>query len=559
MTAFHRQSERLTISETRAIIDAMRRLEETQERLLFCVNALGQLAGVVNDGDLRRALLAGRALEDPVSTCMTRSPVAVSKYAPATAALDQLSWRIQILPVVDEHHRLVGYYSLQQKLSQAPHVRAGRVVVIGLGYVGLTLALSLASAGMSVLGIERRRDLVETLSRRQPPFFEDGLQALLEREIDRNLTVHEELGDLAGDIYIVTVGTPVDKETKRPILEHVRSAAGAVGRSLRRGNLVIMRSTLPVGCSREYVLPILERESGLKGGEDFAFVFAPERTIEGRALVELRRNPQIIGGLDVKSVDVATQFFNVLSPSVVEVDSLEAAEICKLMDNCYRDHVFAFANQFVGLSETLGLDLNRLIMAANFGYERNRIPVPSPGVGGPCLSKDPYILATVFRERGFDPALIVSARAANETGPRHVLAKLEQLLRRAGKTLDCAVVTVVGLAFKGEPETDDLRDSPALEVVEGLRGAGRLRAHDPVVQPHVLRALDLDPVDVPGAFAGSDAVVILNNHRSYANWNLSVLLPSMNHPAVVIDTWYNFDPRQLRSVRGIIYGGLGND
>ena len=154
---------------------------------------------------------------------------------------------------------------------------------------------------------------------------------------------------------------------------------------------------------------------------------------------------------------------------------------------------------------------------------------------------------------------MLNARKLNEDGPHRVADKLEALLARAGKPLADAKVSLVGIAFKGEPETSDTRDSTSLAVLERLRAAGELCAYDPVVEPSELAALGVRPVELAEAFKGSDAVVVLNNHRSYQNWNLSQLLHTMSRPAVFLDTWQIFDPLALKTTSGILYGGVGTD
>lgn len=559
MISFNQNVGPLLVGQNTSILDALRQLEATKHRLLICVDDEGRLVGVVGDGDIRRALIVGANVADTIANCVRRNPVKVNSQATQAEASVLMSERVHLLPVIDEQRRVVGYYSLQAVSDGPRNVRFNRTVVVGMGYVGVTLAVSLAATGIEVVGYDVRQPIVDMLTNCKAPFFEVGLQTHLESLVGGNLKFVTSLEAERADIYLISVGTPIDPLSKRPNLESVRTAALQVGARLERGNTVIMRSTLPIGCSRNVVLPALEQASGLKAGKDFYFAFAPERTIEGRALPELRSNPQIVGGLDSASADITRQLFSTLTHSVVDVGTLEAAEMCKLMDNCFRDHTFAFANQLAPLTERLGLDLNRLVEAVNFGYPRNRVPRPSPGVGGPCLSKDPYILASVFEQFGLDPALLLAARAVNEAGPGQVSDKVEALLGRAGKKLADSTVTLVGLAFKGEPQTSDLRDSTSLGVVKRMRAARELRAYDPVVDPAELTELGCRPMGLADAVRGSDAVVILNNHRSYENWNLTALLPTMNRPAVFIDTWHIFDPMEMKTVEGILYGGLGND
>ena len=549
----------LLIKGDAIILDALKQLEKTKERTLIYVDDKDCFEGVIADGDIRRALIAGHSTSALINTCVQRNSVFISNQAGYEQAMKLISARVQVLPVVDEFHKVVGYYSYRQKrLSE--DIRLQKIAIFGLGYVGLTLAVSLADNGFNVVGYDINSDLIKQLGEKKAPFFEVGLQSMLESVVGRNLRLTSTLDSISADVFIITVGTPVNKATKKPDLGGLLESTRSIGKLLKQDDTVIVRSTIPVGCSRNTILPELEAISSLKCGEQFYFAVAPERTSEGRALLELLSNPQIVGGYDGKSAEIVSQLFNAITPSVLNVGSMEAGEFCKLMDNCYRDHVFSFVNQLVPLAEHLGLDLCKLVNAVNFGYERNNIPRPSPGVGGPCLTKDPYILASVLEQHGFDASLVYTSREANEFGPLHVYKKLRNLLVNIGKDIDRSVISIVGIAFKGSPETSDLRDSISLHFLEYLKETNAsVRVYDPVISKDELAGLLGQPVDLVSAFDGADAVVIMNNHHSYMNWNVPSLVEKMNHPAVLIDTWHVFDPMDLKMLKGIVYGGLGND
>lgn len=554
-----RKPEALLISEDALIIDALIQLEETKERTLICIDAKDRFQGVIADGDIRRSLIAGHDVKSPITGCLQRDSVYVSSQVTYEQAMKLLSDRVRVVPVVDQLHKVIGYYSYRQK-RVAEDIRLKNVAIFGMGYVGLTLAVSLADSGFKVTGYDIDEEIVGQLCDKKALFFEVGLQSVLEAVVGKNLRFSSDIDKAVADVFIITVGTPVDKASKKPVMDSVVASARSIGNLLKTGDMVILRSTIPVGCSRDVVLPEIEDASGLVCGEQFHFAFAPERTSEGRALLELHSNPQIIGGYDAKSAEIASQLFNAITPSVINVGSPEAAELCKLMDNCYRDHVFSFVNQLVPLTERLGLDLSKLVDAVNFGYERNNIPKPSPGVGGPCLTKDPYILASVLEEHGIESSLLHASRKANELGPDHVFRKLTELLHISGKDIGSSVVSLVGMAFKGAPETSDIRDSISLRVLDQLlQTSASIRVYDPVVQESDLAELSITPVDLESAFEGADAVVVMNNHNSYSNWNLPYLVEKMNHPAVLIDTWHIFDPMDVKMLKGLRYGGLGND
>jgi UDP-N-acetyl-D-mannosaminuronic acid dehydrogenase len=436
-----------------------------------------------------------------------------------------------------------------------------KIAVIGLGFVGLPLAGTFAEIGMTVTGIDKHPVVLESLKNGKSHFEEFGLQELLDRQLGKNLTITDSLEPGAHGTYIIAVGTPVDPATRKPIMEYVESASRMVGSMIKKGDLVIMRSTVPVGITREIVLPALEEESGMKVEQDFDLMFAPERLVAGRALQELRELPQIIGGVHSKAnLDRAITLFKKLTPEIVTVESLESAEMAKIIDNSYRDLTFAYANQMALLCEKIGINMNELAGAVNLNYKRNHVPRPSPGVGGTCLTKDPYILMQFGEKYGYVPPLAKVARDINESMTHHVSDKACRLLTETGKDPKESTVLVLGYAFKGKPVTSDTRDSPTQFVVDDLIKAGcTVLGYDPVVPDTRIAEMGGTPVELADGFAKADAVILMTNHPDFEGMNLPSHLETMKKPAVCIDGWYMHSPEDIRAVEGISYGGLGND
>lgn len=553
------KSQDILISTDAKIIDALVQLNESRKKILICTDADGGLAGVVADGDIRRALINGKRPEDPIVYALNKEPIFVNEQASYQEAQGLLTDKISIIPILDPRRRVKGYYQYKER-KDLTVIKNRSITILGLGYVGLTLALILAEKGFTVRGFDVDQGLLENLQNGKAPFFEKGLKELLVKHVGSNLKLFKKIENAKSDIYIITVGTPIFSPKKEPNIGYIRKAATSIAGVLESGDMVILRSTVPIGCTRKEVLPILEEVSRLRCGKDFCLAFAPERTIEGIALQELLRNPQIIGAYDERSYHLTARLFNEITPTLINVGSLEAAEMGKLLDNTFRDHIFAYSNLMAVLSERLGVNFHKLIEAVNFGYHRNMIPKPSPGVGGPCLSKDPYILKNAFDTLGLEASILQVTREINEIGPSYIKQKLEVLLEKVGKSLGrCKKIGLVGMAFKGYPETSDLRDSTSVWFLDQLPDKRIVWAYDPVVADEDLSDLGITPASLENTFKGADAVVILNNHKSYGAWNIHGLLHSMNKPAVLIDTWYNFDPMLFKQASGVLYGGLGND
>ena len=540
------------------LLQAMTLLNETKKKYLLVVDEDDVLRGVLTDGDIRRALLEKGDLRLPVAEAMNPRPVVVNRQAKPDEVRRLLSARMSIIPVVDHRSRYCGYYSFHREHFEEP-VRNRSITVIGQGYVGLTLSVILADCGFRVYGVDRQERVVEQLRNSRSPFYEKGLQKYLSQHANRNLKFTTDLSQAYADIYIITVGTPLVKGSTEPNISYLEAALTDIGKVLQMDNLVILRSTVPIHTTRRVAVPILERESGLTCGKDFMLSFAPERTAEGRALQELQYNPQLIGAFDPVSYGLTAALFNTFTSTIIDVGSLEAAEMCKLIDNTFRDHLFAYTNNLVPLADKLGLDISNIIEAVNLGYSRNAIPKPSPGVGGPCLSKDPYILNKAFAESGLDSPLLLNVRQVNESGPRFLYDKLRTLLTEAGKPIEeCEKIVLVGMAFKGNPETSDLRDSTSCWFLDLIPTRDNIYVYDPVITQEDLKGLGVTPLDEEDVFTNADAVIILNNHKQYESWDLSGKLAKMNTPAVVLDAWNIFPSHYFRQHPGIFYGGLGH-
>lgn len=570
--------ELLFVSADTPLSEALQRQSTAIEHglpsgIVLVVDAERRLLGVVTDGDLRRALLRTGSLATPAGEAMTRQPITFQdglSYRQILAALPaELERRGRrdrrflgkILMVDPESRpvRVLDYHQLwEQRVATHRHI-----VVVGLGYVGLTLGLELAREGFQVTGVDVDAARVAAIAAGDTPVHEQGLAELLREQLRANFAASTEL-PAGGDVFVVAVGTPVapvpgaPDSMPTPQLGHLEAATDMVGARLKRGGLVVLRSTVPVGTTREVVLPRLERASGLAAGVDFHLAFAPERTAEGQALQELRTLPQVIGGINDDSVEATAALFRELTPTIVRVESLEAAETVKLLNNGFRDLVFAFANQMAQIGARFNLDLVDLIRAANRGYPRDQIPLPSPGVGGACLTKDPYILAAVAARAGIPQTLFQLGRSVNESMHEFVAEAVLQQLTAVGKDPARARVLLCGLAFKGNPETGDLRNSSALEIAALLRGrVGTLLGHDPVAPAAEIAAAGLEPVTLPAGAAGVDAVLLLNNHRSYGKVDIYQLVRSLAAPPIIYDGWHLWSPDDVLGACPSVYMGLG--
>jgi UDP-N-acetyl-D-mannosaminuronic acid dehydrogenase len=430
-----------------------------------------------------------------------------------------------------------------------------RLVVLGMGYVGLTLAGVYARSGFSVLGVDVNQSIVDMLKRGQPHFHERGLPELLEETKDALKFSTQMEPDTKNSIFVIAVGTSLNKDGT-PDYSQIDQSVKDIAAVLKKGDIIILRSTVVVGTTRMRVTPILEALTGLTVGTDIFVGFAPERTVEGRAIEELKTLPQVVSASSLPGLESITRFFKHVSDEVVAVDTLEAAEMVKLVSNSYRDLTFAFANAVALAAAEHNVDVLKLIAAANYGYERNRIPLPSPGVGGYCLTKDPYLFAESSPGAPSLRELVHAGRVINNLMPAHVVKTIEKFCVQTGVTRP--KVLIAGLAFKGEPATSDIRFSPSIEVIKLLAPvAGDIYAYDPHVAESVMRDLGTKPLQsLKDAATLADVIVFMHGSTHYLDEEVITTLLARDGVQMVFDTWGIFKEYGLPEKDGIVYANL---
>lgn len=450
---------------------------------------------------------------------------------------------------------------LAARASMAANARspgfAYDVSIVGLGYVGLTLAAALAERGVKVLGIERRREVLAALRRGRAPFFETGLDAIIARIMaEGSLHAAPRFAESArSDVYIITVGTPLRPNGKMR-LDFIERALRSVADNMGDGALVMLRSTSSLGTARAVAQPLLQAS-----GKRFQLAVCPERTLEGEAMRELQILPQIIGADEEATRARAADFFRVLTNSIVQVPTLETAELIKLADNSYRDVSFAFGNEMARICEAFGVRADQVIANGQLGYARTRIAQPGL-VGGPCLSKDSHILMQSCEQAGFVPEIVRAARLVNERQPAETVRfVLREHRARFGRK--APLIALCGLAFKGEPPVDDLRGAMSLQVLRQIRRqapAARLTFYDPVCRAAQLRPLvgkGRIVSDFAPAIAGAEIVLIANNHARFGRITPQEIRAGLKARGFVYDYWNMLDDAKRKNL-DTAYFALGD-
>jgi len=415
--------------------------------------------------------------------------------------------------------------------ARPPSSGRTEVAVIGLGYVGMTLAVAFADAGVGVLGHDTSAAVSLALAEGVPPVKEPGIEERLTRALGETLQIETQLPDALPPAVVICVGTPINR-LSAPDLSQLEAATAAIAARVEPETLVVLRSTVPVGTSRELVLETLRRRH-----RNPRVAFCPERTIQGRAFEELHRLPQIVGASTTDAAEAAAELFSRLTPRVIRVSSLEAAEAIKLLCNAHTDLIYGFGNEVALMAEALGLDAEELIASANLDYPRPDLSRPG-FVGGGCLTKDPYLLAHSAEQRDYTPSMVLAARHLNETMPIHAARRVLAALAARGVPAAESRILISGIAFKGNPETDDVRGAASRTIVEMLREeVAALVGHDFAVPLEQIAAMGLEPVSIEEGFEGADAAMVLTDHPGYRLLDLRSLSGRMSRPAVVFDAF----------------------
>jgi UDP-N-acetyl-D-glucosamine dehydrogenase len=414
--------------------------------------------------------------------------------------------------------------TLQARLAGTPVVG-----VVGLGYVGLPLALAFAESGARVVGVDLDAGRVASIAAGRS-FIEDvPTEALAAVVRAGRLTASDDYAPLAeADAIVICVPTPLGK-SKEPDISYVVGAADAVTAVVRRGQLVVLESTTYPGTTQDVLVPRVEAR-GLQAGRDVFIAFSPERIDPGNRQHTLRRIPKVVGGLTPTCTDlVATLYRRIIDP-VVPVSNPATAEMVKLLENTFRAVNIALANEFAIMCRRLGISVWEVIQAAAtkpFGF----MPFyPGPGLGGHCLPSDPHYLSWRLRLEGYEPRFIGFADDINRHMPDHVVGLVVEALNDRERAVRGARILVLGVAYKAN--VADTRDSPALEIIDTLvRKGGRVAYHDPLVASVVVQGTKFESVPWPDRNLGAwDVVLILTGHASY-DWAAIV-----REARLVIDT-----------------------
>lgn len=425
-----------------------------------------------------------------------------------------------------------------------------KICVIGLGQVGLPTALTFCQSGFDVTGHDINKDLLSSLNQSKTPFEEKGLEELLKsciasNRFHTNSSVGESIRN--ADVIIVCVATPLTSGIM-PDLSYLEKACKSISEISLENKLVIIESSIPPGTFKGMVLPILGKRAKL--GKDFWAAFVPERLAPGIALSEIKTTPRVIGYADEESSKLAASLYKKMVTSQVVSTPVDVAEISKLVENAFRDVNVAFANEVGLICENYGIDVAELIKVCN-SHPRVKLLQPGPGVGGPCLPKDPYLLLNPPGKKKIESKIIIDSRNINDKMPHHVVDLVINALTDHGKKISESTVLVLGVSYKAN--VSDTRFSPSKDIVSNL---GKNGCNVIVFDPKSKETFGGKRTEnIWESMSQSDVLVIVTDHDEFKNLDLSKIKQTMRTP-IIIDTRRIFS-RALVEGLGIKYLSVG--
>lgn len=399
-------------------------------------------------------------------------------------------------------------------LLEKINTKTAVVGVIGLGYVGLPLAVEKANAGFRTIGFDIQEEKVRMVN--------EGINYIGD-VVDSELEDLVKIGRLSAtsdysfikevDFIAICVPTPLD-EYQQPDISYVKSTAIEISKYLKRGTIVVLESTTYPGTTEELLLPILEEGSGLKCGQDFYLAFSPERVDPGNLIYKTKNTPKVVGGVGKDSTEIAAAMYRaVLNSDVFEVSSPKVAEMEKILENTYRNINIALANEMAIICHKMGINVWEVIEAAKtkpYGFQAF---YPGPGVGGHCIPLDPYYLAWKTREYSYHTQLIETSGIINDSMPAYVVERASKILNRFKKPLNGSKILILGVAYK--QDIDDYRESPAIKVIENFEKEGSIvEYYDPYIQEYKYKGKVKKGKEelTKDLIKEADLVVITTNH-----------------------------------------------
>ena len=415
-----------------------------------------------------------------------------------------------------------------------------KICIVGLGYIGLPTATMFSCYGHKVIGVDVNEKVVNNINKGKIIIEEPNLEELVEDVVKKGNLIAS-ISPKESDVFIISVPTPI-KDDKTSDMSYVISATKSIVKYLKEGNIVVLESTSPVGTTEEVVKPIIE-ESGLKVGKDIMLGYCPERVIPGKIIYELKNNDRVIGGIDKKSAEEIRKIYKTIVDGNIYLTDCKTAELCKLMENTYRDVNIALSNELLLICDKLNINVWEVIEYSN-KHPRVNLHTPGPGVGGHCLAVDPWFIIEKEPELS---NIIKSSRLLNDSMPEYVYNKIDKILQKDKSKK----ITILGITYKAN--TDDMRESPIIKLIDKLlKNNYNVKVFDPYIKD-----FQINCQSILEACKDSDLLILGVNHDYFKNLPLDEIKTTMKGN-LILDT-RNFLDKEEVEKSGFIYKLLGSN
>ena len=415
-----------------------------------------------------------------------------------------------------------------------------KICIVGLGYIGLPTATMFSCYGHKVIGVDVNEKVVNNINKGKIIIEEPNLEELVEDVVKKGNLIAS-TSPKESDVFIISVPTPI-KDDKTSDMSYVISATKSIVKYLKEGNIVVLESTSPVGTTEEVVKPIIE-ESGLKVGRDIMLGYCPERVIPGKIIYELKNNDRVIGGIDKKSAEEIRKIYKTIVDGNIYLTDCKTAELCKLMENTYRDVNIALSNELLLICDKLNINVWEVIEYSN-KHPRVNLHTPGPGVGGHCLAVDPWFIIEKEPELS---NIIKSSRLLNDSMPEYVYNKIDKILQKNKSKK----ITILGITYKAN--TDDMRESPIINLIDKLlKNNYNVKVFDPYIKD-----FQINCQSILEACKDSDLLILGVNHDYFKNLPLDEIKTTMKGN-LILDTRNFLDKKEVEK-SGFIYKLLGSN
>jgi UDP-N-acetyl-D-mannosaminuronic acid dehydrogenase len=517
--------------------------------LAIKLNKKNQIIGVITRGDLRRIIYKNRNFNDKIDKYLNYNPILIKDYELDNNLFSKLvkkskGKKFDDIFVVDKNKKFLQIIKYEDLIK---NYKFKKTCIIGMGHIGIPLAIHALKRFKYVVGYDNDKKKIDNLRKYELNFHEKNLDSIFKKKIkDKNLNITNLINKINSEVYIICIGSSFDKNKVNNI--NLKKIAKDLSKIIKKGDLIILRGTVSVGVSRQVFLKCILKFSKLKNGVDFYFAYMPERLVEGNALEELENIPCLISGSSEKCLEVAYDYSKELFRNVIKLDSLEEGEIVKLTTNSYRALNFTFSNEISRIANLHGLSGSNLIEKANFGYNRNSIAKPGLGIGGFCLPKDP-ILFSENLQKNSNYKLGTITNDINKSVTTFFADKFTKILKNIKQTKK---VLIMGISFKGLPETIDIRNSTSLEIIKKMNRKNiKFHGYDPLGSKlkKIIKNRDIKILGKKINVNIYDMIIIVNDHPNFYQIIESQLKENKsNNKKYIFDTWNKLSVNYIKNL-----------